>query len=650
MKNTRKKESFIYLIPVFVILAIFPLFLRLYQYDNGLSAYAWMWEGESLDLFLHGKMLLFEVAAAACTVLLFVYLMQSDKLRHLPKAFFLLAGYAALALISTLASEYRKFGFSGIHEQFENIWCVLGYVFVIVYIYLMVHDFKYIKILMYGLLAGSLVIGTIGVLQFVGADPVISDFFQSLYIPAALKGTRISQTFSIGTVYMTLYNPDYVGLYTSLVCPAMLALFFYHDTKVVRVLSMISAIMLSIGTVGAGVSSGYIGFGVSLFVFFVLSVRKIMQSKRSMLAAAGGIALLIVFIGAAVFFKKTVSFTVVYDEPEVSADMETAQGADLGAGLSQEMDAGIDTGVEGSQTADTGVPTESEQEPSVTEADPQGALTDYKLERITETDDYVEFCYDGIIFRESMRVENGMVYLDFMNVDGEEIAYDYNPLSMTYVLTEPGLEGIRSYSANMFEEYVGFVTEIGERGWMFTRTYKDEVLSYYALNTYGHLDKNITSESAVFTNHYGLFNGRGYIWAKTIPLLKDHILLGSGADSFSFVFPQSDYLSAYKGGYTNILISKPHCAYMQIAVQTGILSLILLLAFYLWYTGGCLKLYFWKEMQTLEQALAAAIFAGTAGFMVISLVNDSTICVTPVFAALIGIGIALNRMNKEKSA
>src|SRR5207237_57983 len=34
-----------------------------------------------------------------------------------------------------------------------------------------------------------------------------------------------------------------------------------------------------------------------------------------------------------------------------------------------------------------------------------------------------------------------------------------------------------------------------------------------------------------------LFSGRGYIWSRSLTLLKDHILLGAGPGVFPFTFP-----------------------------------------------------------------------------------------------------------------
>lgn len=587
--RTKKKETIIYLIPLLVLLCSHPLFLRLYKYDNGLGDYAWMAQSEGcMDLFLHGKMILFECICIACVICLLYYLFRENQLLHLPKAFLLLAGYAVLAFASTMLSDYRQFGFSGIQEQFENIWCLIGYVLVIVYVYLMVQNRQHVRMLLYALLIGSLIIGFIGVFQFIGHDLLMTDFARQFYVPGSLRGTLLNVAFGVGTVYMTLYNPGYVGLYTSLVCPILIVLAFYDEKIPVRVLSVVSCIFLVIGTVGSRTVGGYIGLGVSFFVLLVMMLRKWCTMKRNvLLAILGCLALVLVAAGGFLLYRML------------------------------HTDAASDS---------------------------------YKLTSIEETDDYVEFCYNDIYFREKMYVADNAVYLDFTDRNGEPIACDYDESSMVYTLTAPGLEGITSYSVNILDTYIGFTTAMDGKDWTFTYTYKDEDLSYYTVNAMNRLDKDITSESAVFTGHYRLFNGRGYIWAKTIPLLKHYLLLGSGADSFALVFPQSDYVSAYQGGYENMLITKPHCIYLQVAVQTGVLSLLLLLAFYLWYAADCLKLYFLKQIPDDRTAFAVAIFSATTGFLVLSLINDSTICVTPVFCALLGIGLALNRINREASS
>lgn len=44
-----------------------------------------------------------------------------------------------------------------------------------------------------------------------------------------------------------------------------------------------------------------------------------------------------------------------------------------------------------------------------------------------------------------------------------------------------------------------------------------------------------------------------------------------------------DYAAMYKSGYEDMIISKPHNIYLQCAMQSGMLSLVCLLGFYLIY-------------------------------------------------------------------
>lgn len=624
--KTKKSETIIYFIPIFVLLCIHPLFLRLYEFDNGLGDYAWMGQPEGrMDLFLHGKMILFECICAACVICLICYLFRENQLLHLPKAFLLLAGYAVLAFASTILSGYQQFGFSGNDEQFENIWCLIGYVLVIVYLYLMVQNRQHVRMLLYALLIGSLILGFIGVSQFIGHDLLMTGAAKQLYIPNSLRETLLDIAFGIGTVYATLYNPGYVGLYTSLICPILIIMTFYDQKMCVRILAGVACVLLVISTVGSQTVGGYIGLGVSFCVLLVMMLKKCISSGRNRMITVLTCGVLIALV-----------FGCTALQPNIIQHAVERASADETASESEPINEAAD----------------SEPEYNVTEPESNSVSVESaaqcKLESIQETDDYVEFCYNGIYFREMMSIRDNAVYLDFTNQQGEPIAYDYDEASMIYTLAEPVLEGITSYSVNILDTYIGFITNIDGKNWTFTYTYKGDDLSYYTINAYNKLDKNVTSESAVFTDHYGLFNGRGYIWAKTIPLLKKYIILGSGADSFTFVFPQSDYLSAYKSGYENMLITKPHNIYLQTAVQTGMLSLVLLLVFYAIYAIDCLRLYFMKQITDDGAAYATAIFAGTTGFLVLSLINDSTICVTPVFCALLGTGLALNRINHCK--
>lgn len=616
MKTIKNNKSFniISMIPPLLILTILPLIIRLYVYDNRMTDYAWMAEdGQSMDLFLHGKMIFFEFLLLVMCMCFVYYLVNHISQMQFPLIFICLIGYAFFALMSTLLSSNRSFGFTGIHEQFESVWCLIGYALIIIYMYYLIVEEKQYMLLIYALLIFSLIMGIIGTMQFFHIDPVLSDFAKKLYILGLGSDIQLSAVFSSGTVYMTLYNPDYVGFYTALVSPILATLTYCSKKRMVQIAAAISLALMVLSTIGSTVASAYIGLGVAAFVMIFMTIRKIIDSKKSVFLALLSLCILILWICGCIALK---------------AYMNTQNVGTVTTGTTISADAVTDT------------PTESTELPT-------GDLQSYKLDYITETDEYVEFCYDGIIFRESLDIQDGYAYLKFTDQNDEPIDYRYDDATMTYTLTENGLNGITATTANLLDKYIGFITVIDGKSWAHAYANKDDHVGYYFFTSGGRLDRSVRSESAIFTNHYSFLNGRGYIWAKTIPLLKENLLFGSGADTFSLEFPQNDYVSAYKGGYEDLIISKPHNMYLQIAVQTGVVSLILLIVFYMWYMFKCMTLYCWKRELTMEQLLAAAVFAGSAGFLVIALANDSTICVTPVFAVLIGLGAALNRMNRR---
>ena len=161
----------------------------------------------------------------------------------------------------------------------------------------------------------------------------------------------------------------------------------------------------------------------------------------------------------------------------------------------------------------------------------------------------------------------------------------------------------------------------------------------------------VSAEAFGFENHQRSFSGRGYIWSRTLPLLKDHIFLGSGPDTFVLEFPQDDYLHMRKNGFADTIMTKPHSWYLQVGVQTGVISLLCLLAFYIWYAVQSVRLYAFRKLSTQTEAFGMAAFIGSIGYMISGISNDSMVVTAPVFWGLMGLGVAANVMvqkNRKK--
>ncbi len=195
-------------------------------------------------------------------------------------------------------------------------------------------------------------------------------------------------------------------------------------------------------------------------------------------------------------------------------------------------------------------------------------------------------------------------------------------------------------------EYYGFAVEIEEKSWVFSN--QTEYNGYYFYSPYGKFTKIETAKTAIFTNYSKLASGRGYLWARTIPLLKDYLILGSGPDTFTVVFPQKDYVAASKMGYDKLTVTKPHDLYLQIGTQTGVLSLIAVLVFNAIYLWECLCLYWKRRANDFLQYMGMAIMIAVIGYLISGIINDSTITVAPIYWCLMGIGLAINHLVKCK--
>ena len=167
--------------------------------------------------------------------------------------------------------------------------------------------------------------------------------------------------------------------------------------------------------------------------------------------------------------------------------------------------------------------------------------------------------------------------------------------------------------------------------------------------------KGILIDSLENTRRFGfegketLGSSRGYIWSRSIPLLKDNLFAGSGPDTYAFVFPQFDVVGKLKAfNRVNEIVDKPHDLYLQIGINTGVVSLIAVLALFAMYLFTCFKLYIRREFSNIYEVVGVVTFCAVCGYLTTAFFNDSLVSVAPVFWILLGLGISCNYYNMQK--
>ncbi len=157
-----------------------------------------------------------------------------------------------------------------------------------------------------------------------------------------------------------------------------------------------------------------------------------------------------------------------------------------------------------------------------------------------------------------------------------------------------------------------------------------------------------TSETNVFAEYTGFdkypnaLTNRGYIWSRSIPILKDKFLTGIGSDVYFKVFPNNDNLVQSFMGVSEVTVDKPHSIYLNMAINNGILYLLGFLGVV------CLTIYesfanLFKKESTSSKRLALSIYlAGIVAYLVNGLATDNLVIIVMLFWVYLGLSVSLS--------
>lgn len=589
MKRITEKQ--ICILPLVIWIVVIPLIVKAKFYANPLAGYSWYSPSTALsDFFLYYKSMFVTITGILMLLLLSWQISKMRRKTSLispdTKIFIPIIIYLVLAVLSSLFSEYGYFCTHGMPDQFETIWNLIAYVIALFYCYYVIVYYDSEKSILSLIFIGAALVGIICVLQYFKVD-----IYRLIY-----SGEGYSFTFEEGIVYGPFYNTNYVGFYTLLFIPLFVLLLLLYKNWKVKIVSLILTIFLLIAMTGADSVTAIVALlGVAVFAVIFLLIKNVSKNKLLWLPIIGAI---VIFVCSCIAIL-----------PRVSAYLQS---------------------------------TNTEK-------------TD--LENIFTRDDCVEIDYRGQKLYINMQLVGSSMSFGLRDQDQAEVSWemcDSGEGYTYYTITDECFNGMTITPALLAQDpdKYGFTVGIDGKEWCFSNQMTEDGTYYYYtdIGTLAKLtEETVSSDFRPLEKYSSLASGRGFIWNKSITLLKDYIFLGSGADTFALVFPNEDFVDKYNNAYDHLVITKPHNLYLQIAVQTGVLSLICFLAFYLWYFISSLRIYFRQRLDNTLAIFGFAIMLGTLGYMISGLMNDSTITIAPLYWAMMGVGIGINHRIRTKS-
>jgi O-antigen ligase len=594
-QSTKKKDLHVlYLAPILFIVTIVPLIVygKVLEID-GLEMLNWKGGNTIIDFFSYYKAIYFSVASFGGFVLLLL-LKLTGQFEFKKSKYLIPLGIYVLAVLLSYGNAVDKVvATRGFVELFQGVFVLVGYALTVISVIYYVQNETHVKVVVGGYVFVGVVTAIIGFTQYFGFDLFRTLTVRYMILPDYLHhiAEELQFTFGANTIYATMYNTNFVGSFAALLIPIAIVLYLYSKTPKQKVLSSAFTIMMFFVLFGSNSRAGLVGVALGLVVLAVL-LRYDIKTKPKQIIVPLAVALVVL-----------VALNVVSDGRVVG------QITRLNPFSERER-----------------VQQTSETRPRFEALNMEG----YSLEIVTEA--------------ESMRMIHDGETLKFETLEGEPLDVVVNDQRTTFED-----ERYRSFRFDFFEE----------EGKINARAYHGNFDIYFLERGFaiassgGVLATTQDPPRVKWMDGYEQFaSSRGYIWSRSVPMLKDSLLVGQGPDMYAIAFPQQDFVGkANSFSSHTTIVDKPHNLYLQIGINTGVLSLLALMAVYVLYAKDSLALYFRKKEKTFLDFMGIGAFSGVMAYLGAGFFNDQIISVAPLFYVLTGFGIAVNQLviSKEGS-
>lgn len=579
-------------IPLALLVFLVPLIV--YGKNMNLTGnYYKYWNGssQSLDFFSYYKsMWIVILTVIALVVFLVQFFKKSIQIQKM-SIYIPIGVYSLFVILSTIFSDYKDIAVFGFVERYEGMIVLLCYMAILFITINMVNNKSAIKAVLIALISSAVIIGLIGIFQYFGHDIFKTMSGRKLILPASLQNMASKLNFQFGDkiIYSTLYHYDYVGSYMAMLFPLTFTMFLLVKNKIYKIILIPVTILMFLNLLLCHSRAGVLGGIIALIVLVVMLRKHLIKNWK--LTAAALVVVIVGGIGFNIYSKGLLSDRI----GSLFKDAGQLMGSSSKASTLKDV-------------------TSNGNELSI-------VFSDKTLKVVSQN--------EKLTFKDGL---NNTIESSLNQQNGQEIFKsdkykDFNIAVTDYSTTSEKKYGVQ-ISGMQFLDYNDHFTFTNDKG---------DSVEIKQVPKWG------------FEGKEKLGSARGYIWSRSIPLLKHAVLVGYGPDTFAAKFPQDDYagkMVAY--GTSTILVDKAHDMYLATGLNTGIISLIAFLAIIVMYVMSSAKLYFKNEYQGFFPIIGLGIFTAVVGYLGAGFFNDSIVSVAPVFWTLLGIGISINIILSNK--
>lgn len=568
--------------------------------------------GYSADVFLHGKQIWLYWAAAIALFLLLCFKLLERKIIYQKKWMIFGGIYLLCSFISALGAEDVKTAFFGGEDLFQGFFVLIAYLVLFYYSYMIfcgekTQQTKMMFLFLRCALVLSLFLIVVGCFQICGNDPFSWKWVQSL---CNMSGAKIVED---NRIYLTLYNSNYVGVMTILLLPLLFVGVLVEKKTWMKVLFGGALI----GTAGCLIASGSKSAMVIMVIIILAgSILVVVLSPKYRKAAS------VVLVLAA-----AVSFVAMASNKDVIVQINQPL---------QEQKCNL-----------TGFATKSDC--FMLEVNEQELKVTWNGEGIKFSTE------DGTVCKTKKVGEKKKKRLMKKLPSAMTSYYGENGFVPERVAQKPFKKIIFFKSGLQYngKNIRGYVFYINKKPYFITNEWKEG--EYYYFNLYGRFVKSYDSEDAFSVNAYGIASYRGYIWSKTIPLLKGTVFVGEGMDHFPLVFPNHDYAAKARIDKLGVIYNKPHSWYLQMGIESGLISLLCMIIMVLYIVVEGIKevkkIKFDSDISNpkgLSKILLIGLGVSILGYCTINILYDEMIVTAPVFWLILGAYAGISNCLKEE--